>query len=78
MNSVDKNQLSKILCKQRINKKDIEKAVRIIKKTNSLDSALKFGEEYIKKAKNDLNSLPQNKWNDLLKEITDFTLTREK
>lgn len=78
LNSEDKNKLSRILCKQRINKEDIEKAVRIIKKTNSLESALKFGEEYIKRAKNDLKILPQNKWNDFLKGITDFTLTREK
>ena len=78
LNSFDKNQLSKILEKRKITKKDIKKAVKIIKKTNAADLALEFGEKYVKKAKNNLDLLPQNKWNNLLREISEFAIEREK
>jgi len=78
LNSFDKNQLSKILEKKKITKKDIRKSVKIIKKTNAADLSLEFGEKYIQKAKNNLDLLPQNKWNNLLREISEFAIEREK
>jgi len=78
LNSFDKNQLSKILEKRKITKKDIKKAVEIIKKTNAANLSLKFGEKYVQKAKNNLDLLPKNKWNNLLKEISEFAIEREK
>ncbi len=78
LNSTDKNQLSNILKKKKITQKDIKKAVRIIKKTNAGDLSLEFGKKYVQKAKSNLGLLPKNKWNSLLQEMTEFTITREK
>ncbi len=78
LNSSDKNELSEILKKDRISRKNVKKAVAIIEKTNAKNLAFQFGEKYIQKAKDNLDLLPHNKWNQILKQLTEFTLTREK
>lgn len=77
-NSKDKNEFFKILKKDRINQRDIKKAVAMIEKAGAKDLAFHFGEKYIQKAKENLNLLPYNKWNQILMQLTEFALTREK
>ena len=70
-----KNFLS-ILRKKKISNQDIKKGVNLIKKTEALDNAHKLGIKYIRKAKLSLAKLPQNKWNKLLGELSDYLVKR--
>lgn len=74
----DKNKFLKIMRKDKVNKKDIREAMKLIKKTNSRQKAYKLGKKFAQKAKNSLNVLPKNKWNTTLRELADFILEREK
>jgi geranylgeranyl pyrophosphate synthase len=74
----DKNKLISIMKKKNITQNDINVGVKIISQTNAGNKALAIGERYIRKAKESLLALPENKWNNLLAEIADFVINREK
>ena len=76
MRPIDKKKFSKILEKRTITKKDVREAIELIKKTKAKKKAYQLGEKYISEAKKNLRSLPQNKWNDILREAADFTIER--
>jgi len=72
-----KKKFLKILRKEKIENKDIKEAVKLISQTHSRVKAYSLEEKFIKKAKENLNFLPKNKWNNLLEEIADFIIARE-
>jgi geranylgeranyl diphosphate synthase type I len=74
----DKNKLLGILEKDKIGKQDIKEAMILINRTNSRQEAYKLAERFAEKAKDALAELPQNKWNNTLEALVDFTLKREK
>lgn len=74
----EKEKILKIMRKDKIQKKDIEEAIKLIQKTKSLKKASLLGKIFIEKARKNLNSLPQNKWNDTLREVADFVMARKK
>ncbi len=67
-----------ILRKKKINKKDVKEGIKAIEKTNSRQKAELLAKRFVERAKNNLNHLPQNKWNKLLREAADFTIARSK
>ena len=52
--------------------------MKLIEETSALKKATFWSKKFIKKAKRSLELLPQNKWNEILKEIADFIIQREK
>lgn len=74
----EKKEFWQILRKDKISKKDINKATRLIKNTKAKEKAISYGEKFMNKAKENLKLLPQNKYNLLLKEIADSLIKREK
>lgn len=78
LSSVDKKRFLAIMKKNKITKKDVSEAMKLIRKTDSYQKAYQLGKDFIKKAKDNLNFLPKNKWNDILKKFADFTMKREK
>lgn len=74
----DKNLILNKLRKEKVKIDDIKAVLRLIKKTNSHERAYQLGEKYIRKAKENLKILPQNKWNNILSEMADFVIEREK
>ncbi len=73
----NKKQFLDILRKKRISNKDIREGIGLIKKTNAQNRAYKLEMSYIKKAKQGLASLPKNKWNNILEELTDYLVKRK-
>jgi len=73
-----KKKFLKILRKEKIKNKDIKEAVKLINQTRSRQKAYLLGKKFIEKAKKNLNFLPKNKRNNLLQEIADFIIEREK
>jgi geranylgeranyl diphosphate synthase, type I len=67
-----------IIKKNNVNNKEVKEIIEKIKKTNALSISSEKAQEFIDKAKKALQSLPQNKWNDILKEIADFVIKRER
>lgn len=78
LSKTDKNKLLQIIRKKDIKNKDIKEAIKLIKKTNSHKEAYHLAEEFVKKAKQSLEKLPQNKWNKMLEHLVDFSIQREK
>jgi len=74
----EKNRILKIFRKEKIKNKDIKEAIKIIKTTNSRCQSYNLADKFLKKAKENLKFLPQNKWNRLLKTFADFVVQREK
>ena len=74
----EKDKLLRILRKKEIKNKDIKEAVNLIKKTKAKEKAFLLGERYLARAKQNLKKLPENKWSQLLNEMIDFALKREK
>ena len=73
-----KDRFLKIIRRKNISEKGVKKAIKIIEIANSREKAYQLGASYIRKAKNALKDLPQNKWRVILSKIADFTLIREK
>ncbi len=67
-----------ILRKKRKNKKDINKAIKLIEKTKAKEKAIKYGENFVKKAKESLEKLPKNKHNDFLLFLVDSLMSRKR
>lgn len=66
------------LRKKEIKDKDIKETIKIIKKTKAREKAFLLGEKYIQRAKENLKILPKNKWNEVLSDIADFVIERDK
>jgi len=78
LSQLKRKKLQQILKKEKIQSKDINAAIEIIKETKAREKAISLGEKYIQKAKENLNFLPKNKWNKILFNIADFILKRKK
>jgi len=78
LSRADKIIFRKILYKDKINNKDVETAINLIKKTDSYQKGMKIGRSFIAKAKKELSFLSQNKWNFTLNKFADFMVEREK
>lgn len=78
LNLAGKKKLLGILRKKKIAQEDIKEAMNLIKKTNSYQKAILLGQKFVEKAKEALRQLPQNKWNDILANLADFVIEREK
>jgi len=76
--SEEKRKFMEIINGEEKKPKDISQAIDLINKTDALAGARKIGEENVLEAKKSLSSLPQNKWNDILRTIAEFVLEREK
>lgn len=74
----DKKTILNILKKEEVNNNDVKEVIKLINKTSAKERACLLGERYIKKAKESLKKLPQNNWNNILNEIADFIVKREK
>ena len=74
----DKKEFLEIIKKNNVNNKEVKEIIEKIKKTNALALSEEKGQEFINKAQKALEGLPQNKWNDILREIADFVIKREK
>ena len=74
--SKEKKEFLSILKKDKIEQKDLKRALKIISQTGAKERAYDFGKKFINKAKQSLESLPPNKWNNLLREIANFVLER--
>lgn len=72
-----KTRLLRIINKNHISQKDIEGAMKLIKEAKSYQKVDFLVESFLKKAKNSLKVLPQNKWNKLLLDLADFVVQRE-
>lgn len=73
-----RKELLAILRKSNIKKSDIKKAIALIKKTKAKEKALRLGEKYVKRAKNNLKILPETKWKKMLKELAEFMISRDR
>lgn len=74
----EKKEFWRILRKEKISQKDINKVINLIKKTGAEEMAKVFCQKFINKARESLKMLPQNKWNNILKEIVEFVIMRDK
>jgi len=74
----DKKNFLETIRKNNVNNKEVKEIIEKIKKTKALSLSMAKAQEFISKAKKALEFLPQNKWNDILKEIADFVIKREK
>ncbi len=72
-----KGKILKILRKKAINDKDIKEVLKLINQTDARQKAVELAKSFVEKAKENLNSLPKNKWNNLLREISHFVIKRE-
>ena len=73
-----RNKLLKIMRKNKVNSRDVRKAMKLIKKTNSRQRAYQLGKRFTLQAKAALEALPQNKWNNTLNCLTEFVFNRER
>lgn len=74
----DKNQLLRILRKNKIMEKDVKIALKLIRKTKAKQKAEKLANRFLKKSKENLYILPKNKWRDKLENLSEFILKRQK
>ncbi len=74
----DKKRFLRIIRKKEISKKELKEAIELIRKTESFSEASTLGKSFIYEAKRSLNSLPRNKWNDILRTMADFVIERRR
>ena len=74
----DQKKVQAFLKKEKISKSDIKKGIELIKKTNALKKSQKEGQKFANQAKEQLKFLPQNQWNKILSDLTDFVVKRKK
>ena len=74
----DQKKVQAFLKKEKISKSDIKKGIELIKKTNALKKSQKEGQKFANQAKEQLKFLPQNQWNKILSDLTDFVVKRRK
>ncbi len=59
-------------------KKELKDIIEEVKSTNALSQAQLIGNEFVDKAKESLNSLPDNQWRTLLSDLSKKIITRNK
>lgn len=74
----NKKEFWHLIRKKRMKKKDIGRAIYLIKKTRAKERALNYSREIAEKAKAGLKFLPKNKYNLLLGQIADLVIERQK
>jgi geranylgeranyl diphosphate synthase type I len=74
----ERERILEIMRKKDIGDEDIKEAIELISQTDSRELAYRSGKKFIKKAKESLNLLPKNEWNDVLRELADFVMERDK
>ena len=74
----DKKRFLEILRKKKISKNDIKKSVKIIERTQARHKAEILAKRFVQESKKSLKNLPQNEWNKLLSEMSDFVVVRRK
>lgn len=74
----DREEILSIMRKPKVKAWQVKKIISMIGKTDSLNQAQKFGEKFMAQAKKNLESLPQNEWNQILQEIINFLSVRKK
>lgn len=74
----NKKQLLNILRKDKITQGDVNKALQVIKSTNAKERANKLADKYIQEAKENLKVLSQNQYTEMLSQVADFAVRREK
>lgn len=74
----EKKKVLNIFKKMEITEKNVRKIIQIVNKTKAKEKACLLEEKYIQKAKQSLKQLPQNKWSNILNDIADFVIEREK
>jgi geranylgeranyl diphosphate synthase type I len=67
----------KIIRQKEIENRDIKEVIKLIEKTNIYQKSFRLAESFIKKAKESLKPLPQNKWSRILEEFADFVIQRQ-
>ena len=78
MHQEDKKTVLNVMAKTRINKRDVEKIMKLISQTKAKEKALKLRQEYYNKAKKYLNVLPRNQYNRTLENLAEFVVERKK
>jgi len=78
LNSNGRNDLLELIRKERTDKKEIAAAIKLIEKTKAREKARLAGKKFIERARKNLEILPQNEWSDILREIAEFIIQREK
>ncbi len=68
----------RIMNKNKITDKDVKTAISLISQTDSRAESCKLGKKFIEKAKRELTPLPRNKWIDILKDLADFVIERDR
>lgn len=74
----EKKEFRQILRKKKITPRDIKRAMVLIEKTQTKERAIRYGAKFSEKAKESLNFLPKNRYNNTLKTIADLVMKREK
>ena len=74
----DQKKVQTFLKKEKISKSDIKKGIELIKKTSALKKSQEKGQKFVNQAKKQLKLLPQNQWNKILSDLTDFVIKRKK
>ncbi len=78
LSSSDKKKFLEIIRNEDAKEEEIEEAINLIEKTNSKERTCKLAENFVKEAKGNLDHLPKNEWNDILRIMADFVIKREK
>jgi geranylgeranyl diphosphate synthase, type I len=72
----DRRKVLSVMEKENVRDYEIKRIINLVLKTNGLKEAQGLGERFVKTARESLNPLPKNKWNDILKELADFMIKR--
>jgi len=73
-----RKKILEIMKKKEPTQEEINKIIEIIKKENIFSTAQKIGEGFIERAKSFLKDFPNNKWKELLFNLADFVVKRER
>ena len=71
-------ELEEIMAKDSIANEDIKRAIEIIKRTKARERAERLGKHYAEKAKDSLDKLPENEQRDMMHNMIEYLLKREK
>jgi geranylgeranyl diphosphate synthase type I len=78
LTSREKKEILDIFKKKEIIDEDVKKVIKLISNTKAKEKGYLLGEKYVQKAKQNLVRLPKNKWNNMLQNIADFVIKRNK
>ncbi len=73
-----KERLKNILSKSILENEDIKEAVELIKESGAKERAQALGEEYVKKGKESIASLPENEWKEMMLDFANYIISRDK